>query len=154
MFGSAVLAFIHHLAAFTLFASILFEHLTFKRDISLASAKRLLVVDTLYGLSALIVLAAGLARAIHFEKGWEFYSNNAFFWIKLGAFAVAGLLSIYPTVTFISWRKSVKQNLLPAITDAKLKNITWMLRLQMLCLLVILWAAAMMARGVGMLSPN
>jgi uncharacterized membrane protein len=38
MTGSIVLAFIHHLAAFTLFASILFEHLTFKRDITVAGA--------------------------------------------------------------------------------------------------------------------
>lgn len=151
MFGSTVLAFIHHLAAFTLFASILFEHLTFKRDITLASARRLLTVDILYGLSAMIVLAAGLTRAIHFEKGWDFYSNNTFFWIKLGAFAAAGLLSIYPTVTFISWRAALRQNMLPAIADSAFKKITWLLRLEMLCLLIILWAAAMMARGIGMI---
>jgi putative membrane protein len=152
MISSAVLAFIHHLAAFTLFASILFEHLTFKRDISIAGAKRLLAVDTLYGLSALTVLTVGLARAVYFEKGWEFYSNNTFFWIKLGAFAGAALLSIYPTVTFISWRKTLKQNILPPIMRSKFNTITWMLRGQMLCLLIILFAAAMMARGIGMVT--
>jgi putative membrane protein len=151
MTGSVVLAFIHHLAAFTLFASILFEHLTFKRDITVAGAKRLLTVDTLYGLSALSVIAAGLSRAIWFEKGWEFYSHNAFFWIKLGAFVVAGLLSIYPTLTFFSWRAPLKQNILPPLMRGKFNNITWMLRGQMLCLLIILFAATMMARGIGMI---
>ncbi len=151
MFGSAVLAFIHHLAAFALFASILFEHLTFKRDLTIASAKRLLAVDMLYGLSAVTVLVAGLLRAVYFEKGWEFYSNNVFFWIKLGAFIVAGLLSIYPTLTFISWRAPLKQNILPPLMRGKFNTITWLLRLQMLCLLIIVFAAAMMARGIGMI---
>lgn len=150
--NAAVMAFIHHLAAFTLFASILFEHLTFKRDLTLASAKRLLVVDAVYGVSAVTVLIAGFARALYFEKGWNYYSANAFFWIKLGAFALAALLSIYPTVTFLSWRKSLKQNLLPPIPETAFKRITWLLRLEMLCLPVILYAAAMMARGIGMIS--
>lgn len=145
----AVMAFIHHLAAFTLFASILFEHLTFKRDITLAGAKRLLAVDTVYGLSALTVLAVGFARAIYFEKGWAFYSANTFFWIKLGAFALAGLLSIYPTVTYMSWRVAIRQNILPPVPEFKFKRIAWLLRFQMLCMAVILFAAAMMARGVG-----
>jgi putative membrane protein len=149
--SAAIMAFIHHLAAFTLFASILFEHLTFKRDLTLAGAKRLLAVDIVYGVSAVTVLAAGFARALHFEKGWDYYSTNAFFWIKLGAFALAALLSIYPTLTFLTWRKSLKQNILPTVPEAAFKRITWLLRLEMLCLLVILFAAAMMARGIGMI---
>lgn len=151
MTAGAVMAFIHHLAAFTLFASILFEHLTFKRDITLAGAKRLLTVDIVYGLSALTVLAAGLARAAHFEKGWEFYSANTFFWIKLGAFAAAGLMSIYPTVSFMSWRVALRQGILPPVPEAKFNRIVWLLRLQLLCALVILFAAAMMARGIDMI---
>jgi putative membrane protein len=150
MHTAAVMAFIHHLAAFALFASILFEHLTFKRDLALSGAKRLLAVDTIYGLSALTVLAAGLARAVYFEKGWDYYGANAFFWIKLGAFALAGLLSIYPTLTYMSWRLALKQNILPPIPEFKFRRITWLLRLQMLCMVVILFAAAMMARGIGM----
>jgi putative membrane protein len=148
--NAAVMAFIHHLAAFTLFASILFEHLTFKRDLTLAAAKRLLVVDAVYGVSAVTVLIVGFVRALHFEKGWDYYSANTFFWIKLGAFAIAALLSIYPTLTFLSWRKSLRQNILPPIPEAAFKRITWMLKLEMLCLLIILFAAAMMARGIGM----
>jgi len=148
--SAAIMAFIHHLAAFTLFASILFEHLTFKRDLTVAGAKRLLAVDAVYGVSAITVLAAGFARALHFEKGWDYYSANAFFWIKLGAFALAALLSIYPTVTFLSWRKAIKQNILPPLMRGKFNTITWLLRLEMLCLLVILFAAAIMARGIGM----
>lgn len=146
---AAFMAFIHHLAAFTLFASILFEHLTFKRDITLAGAKRLLAVDMVYGLSTLTVLGAGFARAAWFEKGWAFYGANTFFWVKLGAFALAGLLSIYPTVTYMSWRVALKQNILPPVPEFKFKRITWLLRFQMLCMVAVLFAAAMMARGVG-----
>ncbi|HEY3486554.1 MAG TPA: DUF2214 family protein, partial [Gammaproteobacteria bacterium] len=63
MTNSAILAFIHHLAAFILFASILFEHLTFKRDMTAAGAKRVLIMDAVYGITAIAVLAAGFIRA-------------------------------------------------------------------------------------------
>jgi putative membrane protein len=99
-----------------------------------------------------VVLGAGLARAVYFEKGWEFYSANAFFWLKLGAFGITGLLSIYPTLTFMSWRAALRQGILPPIPETGFKRITWLLRLEMLCLLIILYAATMMARGVGMVA--
>jgi len=37
--------------------------------------------------------------------------SRLFFWPKLGAFAVVGLLSIMPTLEFIRWRKAASGNL-------------------------------------------
>lgn len=144
----AWLAFIHHLAAFTLFACVFYQHLTFKLWLSVDTARRIARIDAMYGVAALTVLGVGLSR-VGFEKGWVYYSDNFYFWIKLGAFAAVGLLSIYPTVTFLSWRKNLREQTSPALDIPQVKRITWLLRLQLLGLLVVLWAAAMMAKGVG-----
>jgi putative membrane protein len=144
-------AFAHHLAAFTLFACVLIEHLMLKPDLTLTGAKRLLRIDMVYGISAMLVLIIGIARVTHLEKGWAYYSQNGFFWIKMSAFALVALLSIYPTVTFISWRKPLQQNILPPVTGPRVKRVVWCLRLQLLFLVIMLGAAAMMARGIGML---
>src|SRR5690606_10376354 len=33
-------------------------------------------VDALYGLSAVLLVAVGLYRALHLDKGWEYYSHS------------------------------------------------------------------------------
>lgn len=144
----AGLAFFHHLAAFTLFACVFYQHLTFKLWLSVDTARRIVRIDAVYGIAALVVLGVGLVR-VGFEKGWAYYGDNLYFWIKLGAFAVVGLLSIYPTVIFLSWRKNLRDHTLPAMEIPQVKRITWLLRLQLLGLLVVLWAAAMMPKGMG-----
>lgn len=144
----AWLAFLHHLAAFTLFACVFYQHLTFKFWLSVDTARRIARIDALYGIAALIVLGAGLSR-MGFEKGWAYYGHNPYFWLKMGAFAAVALLSVYPTITFLGWRKNLREHTLPSMDIPQVKRITWLLRLQLLGLLVVLWAAAMMAKGVG-----
>jgi putative membrane protein len=145
---SAWLAFVHHLAAFTLFACVVFEHLMLKPDLSLAGAKRLLRVDAVYGISATVVLLAGITRVVYLEKGWAYYNQNDFFWIKMSAFVLVALLSVYPTVTLMSWRKPLQQNILPQTTGPRFQRLVWCLRLQLLCLLIVLLGAAMMSKGM------
>jgi putative membrane protein len=48
---------------------------------------------------------AGFSRAIFAAKGWAYYSANSFFWAKIGVFVLISVLSIWPTLKFISWRR-------------------------------------------------
>ena len=148
---SAIMAFLHHLAAFTLTGSIIYELVAFRKDLSLAEARRLQRMDMVYGISAAILLVVGLLRVFNFEKGAPFYAQNWFFWTKMIGFALVGLLSIYPTVRFLSWNKSFAKNQAPEISDQEVSRIKLILRLEMLGIVIILLSAAMMARGVGML---
>ena len=147
---SAIMAFVHHLAAFTLVAAIVYEHATFRQNMSLVDARRIQRMDIVYGVSAVVVLIAGLLRVFYFEKGAPFYAQNWFFWTKMLGFALAALLSIYPTVRFVSWRRFFARNQAPQISDREFSRIRWILRLEMLAVAVILFSAAMMARGIGM----
>jgi putative membrane protein len=151
LWTSGIMAFLHHLAAFTLTGAILYEHITFRKELSLAEARRIQIMDILYGVSAGVLVIVGLLRVFYFEKGAAYYAQNWFFWTKMLGFALMGLLSIYPTLRFLSWRKSVANNRIPEISDQELKRIKLILRLETLALAIIIFSAAMMARGVGMM---
>ena len=148
---SGIMAFLHHLAAFTLTAAIIYEHTAFRKDLSLAEARRIQRMDIVYGVSAGFVLIVGLLRVFYFEKGAPYYAQNLFFWTKMIGFALAALLSIYPTIRFVSWNKFFRQNQAPVISDEDARRIKLLLRLELFAIAVILFAAAMMARGVGMM---
>jgi len=148
---SGIMAFLHHVAAFTLVGSILYEHTTFRKDLSLVEARRIQRMDILYGISAGLVVIVGLLRVFYFEKGAHYYARNWFFWLKMAGFALAALLSIYPTIRFVSWNKFFAQNQVPEISDQEVARIKLILRLELLAIVIILFSAAMMARGVGMM---
>lgn len=148
---SAIMAFLHHLAAFPLTGSIIYELVAFHKDLSLAEARRIQRMDIVYGISAAVVLIVGLLRVFNYEKGAPFYAQNLFFWTKMAGFALVGLPSIYPTVRFLSWLKSFAKNEPPQLTDQEVSRIKLILRLEMVGIAVILLSAALMARGVGML---
>jgi len=150
--GSAIMAFLHHLAAFTLVGVLIYEHTAFRKDLSLVEARRIQRMDLIYGISAGILLVVGLLRVFYFEKGASFYAHNLFFWTKMIGFALAGLLSIYPTIRFLSWNKSFANNQAPEISDQDASRIKLILRLELLGIVIIILSAALMARGVGMMS--
>jgi len=148
---SGIIAFLHHLAAFTLVGSLIYEHTTFRKDLSLVDARRIQRTDLLYGISAGFVLIVGLLRVFYFEKGAPFYTQNWFFWTKMAGFALVALLSIYPTIRFVSWNKFFASNQIPEISDQDVSRIKMIMRLELLAIVIILFSAAMMARGVGMM---
>ena len=149
--NSALMAFLHHLAAFTLVGTLIYEHTAFRKDITFAEARRLQRMDLVYGISAGFVLIVGLLRVFYFEKGAPFYAQNLFFWTKMAGFALVALLSIYPTIRFLSWNKFFAKNQVPEISDQDAARIKLILRLELVAIAVILLSAALMARGIGMM---
>jgi putative membrane protein len=149
---SAIMAFLHHLAAFTLVGTLIYEHTAFRKEMSLAEARRLQRMDLIYGISAGILLIVGLLRVFYFEKGAHYYAQNWFFWTKMAGFALVALLSIYPTLRFISWNKSFAQNQTPELSDQDVSRIKLILRLELVGIVIIIFSAAMMARGLGMMT--
>jgi putative membrane protein len=143
MLPTTIAASAHHLLAFLLIA-ILATELTLVRP-GMTQADRRIVgrVDAAYGLVALVLLIVGLARVWEFEKGWEFYAASVWFWIKISAFLLVGLLSLPPTLRFRAWGKM--GDTLPSSADIRRVQ-TWM-HAQAALLLVIPVAAAAMARG-------
>jgi putative membrane protein len=151
MYTSAIMAFLHHLAAFTLVAALAVEVALFKPPLSLVQARRLLRIDNIYGAAAGAVLIVGVLRVEFFEKGPAYYWHDVFFLTKFGAFIVAALISIYPTVTYFSWNRSLRAGTAPEIPEERTRRVRMCLMLQLTAIVVILFCAALMARGFGYL---
>lgn len=147
---SALFAFLHHVAAFVLFAALVLEFILIKDEITLHNARRLLKVDSIFGLSASVVLVIGILRAIYFEKGFDYYIHSVPFIAKFALFVVVGLLSIYPTARFMSWRPVLRQGKAPAVDSDTLRRLRTVLHVELAGVLVLILMAAMMARGIGM----
>jgi len=94
MLTQALFAFVHFAAAFGVAATVFFEWFVFHRRVTMEEARRLARADLWYGVCAAVVLGAGFARALVFEKGWSYYAHNPFFHAKLGLFALVGLLAM------------------------------------------------------------
>jgi putative membrane protein len=147
--ASALAAFLHHLFAFALVSAVVAEFLIVRTEVTVASARLLLKVDMAYGISALCLLIVGFARVLYFEKGAAYYFHNEAFHAKLGLFLLVGLVSIYPTVKFMSWRGALRQGRLPEIDEATIGKLRRVLHLEVAALPFILLCAALMARGIG-----
>ena len=146
---TVLFAFLHHLFAFTLVAALVAELVLLREEITAQRAKRLAVFDAVYGGSAGVLLIVGLVRVGYLEKGAGYYFHSIPFLVKFGTFIVLALISIYPTVKFIQWRRAYKSGAVP-VTDAAAKRpIQMVIHLEALGVVVILLCAALMARGIG-----
>ena len=150
MVPTALMAFLHHLMAFTLTACVVYEFVAYRRNMGIEEIQRIQRVDLAYGISAGLLLIVGLLRVFFFEKGVNFYIHNPFFWVKMTAFVIVALLSIDPTIRYIRWNKPMKENKAPEISDAEYRRTRLILWLEVAGIAVILFAAPMMARGIGM----
>lgn len=149
MYTSAIMAFLHHLAAFTVVGALVAEVVLFKPPLTVVQARRLQRADSIFGLAAVVLLVVGLLRVFFFEKGAGYYFADAFFLTKLVAFIVAAIISIYPTVLFLSWSKALKDGIAPDISADKIRRARMCLMWELTAIVVILFCAPLMARGFG-----
>ena len=148
---AALFAFLHHLAAFTLVASLAVEMVVIGGELTLEAARKLRLADLAYGISAGLLLIVGLARVFHFEKGATYYFHTWTFIAKLALFVTIGLVSIIPTVEFLSWRRSVALGKPPPLSARKLRMLRSIIHLELAGVVLILLFAAMMAKGIGLM---
>lgn len=146
---TSLFAFLHHVAAFTLVAGLTVEFVLIRSELNVESARRLQLTDLVFGASAGIVLIVGILRVFYFEKGATYYFHSAPFIAKVSLFVIVGLLSIVPTIEFLSWGKSLKQGLVPSVAPAKMQTIRSIIHLELAGVVFIILCAALMARGVG-----
>lgn len=139
-----VLAILHHLFIFALFAVLFAEFVSVRRGMDATAVARIQMIDNWYGVLAALILIVGFSRAIFAAKGWEYYAHNAFFWAKIATFVVIALLSIPPTLAFIRWRRKSTSP-----TDAAVAKVQSYLWIQVALFALLPAFAAAMARGYG-----
>jgi putative membrane protein len=145
------LAIAHHVLIFLLAGVIALEIGIIRSNMSSRDVLSVARIDIWYGILAGAILVVGFSRAIFAAKGWAYYSTNLFFWAKLGAFAMVGLLSIVPTMAILKWRRALSADagFLPAFQDVRhVRRVLW---LEVMIFAFIPVFAAIMARGYGSL---
>ncbi len=145
MTAEILLRYLHFISIFAIVGALLAEHLLLKPRLTRLAITQLTRIDAIYGIAAVVLLAAGFTLWLGgVGKPSFFYTKNWVFHVKLGLFVVLGLLSIYPSVFFMKNRKGDPEEEIeiPAM-------VFWMLRLELLILLIIPLLAGLMAKGVG-----
>lgn len=145
----ASLSVLHWWAVLLLITTLVGEKVLISGVADAGTVRRLSRYDLVYGLSALLVLAAGFTRATYGAKGWAFYAGNPMFWTKIGLFALIGLMSIPPTIAFRRWKKSLAGRPEAVLEAAQVAPVRRWIDLELTLLALIPVAAAMMARGIG-----
>ena len=144
-----LLAIFHHLLVFSLAGIIGAEFVLIRGDLPSTTLRRLVGIDRHYGIIAALIIIVGIGRVFYGLKGWEFYVYNWVFWAKMAAFAVVGLLSIIPTVRFISWNRQAGASPGFQVPAPELGSVRSYVRAEAFIFLLIPVFAAAMARGYG-----
>ncbi len=145
----AILAYLHILAILTMVVFISSEAAICRSEwMNARVVERLVRVDLIYGIAAVLVLASGLARTYWGFKGGGWYWTNWLLHLKIGMFVVVALMSIKPTLMYRRWRRELRATgALPGdaqITDAR----KWVM-IQAHIIAIIPIAAVFLARGFG-----
>jgi putative membrane protein len=148
MTATITAAFIHHAAAFIVVAALMVELVVLKNDLTVPSARSVLRMDMVYGIAALVLLVAGLVRVFYTEKGSAYYFDSGAFLVKLTLFILVGLISIYPTMKFMGWRKALREQRVPAFDAGTRRKVRMLIHIELTLLFIIMLMAVMMARGI------
>ena len=148
MTATVLAAFVHHAAAFLLVATLMVELVVLKNDLTVTSARSVLRMDMAYGIAALVLLVVGFVRVFYTEKGMAYYFSSGPFLVKLALFILVGLLSISPTLRFMSWRKALREGRVPEFDAGSRRKVRTIIHVELTLLFIIMLMAVMMARGI------
>ena len=145
----AILAYLHILAILTMVVFISSETAICRTEwMNARVVERLVRVDLIYGIAAVLVLLSGLARTYWGLKGGGWYWTNWLLHLKLGMFVVVALMSIKPTLMYRRWRRELRATgALPA--DAQVNDARKWVMIQAHIIAIIPIAAVFLARGFG-----
>ncbi|MEJ2594544.1 MAG: DUF2214 family protein [bacterium] len=146
-----LIPYLHYIGIMILMGSLITEHVTLKPGITKSQIKSLATTDLIYGIAAAVVLVTGLLRWFVVDvKGAEFFNKNPLFHIKVTLFVVIVILSIFPTLKFLKWRKSIRNGQEVEVSEAEAKKQLMFIRIELLLLAIIPLLAVMVAMGIRM----
>ena len=145
----AFFAFLHHVAAFAFVAALVVEFVLIRGELTIANARRILIADIVAGAAAGVVLLVGVFRVLMFEKGVSYYLHSTPFLAKMALFVTVALLSIYPTIEFLTWIKPLKEGRVPVLSERKVRLLRMIIHCELAGVVLLILCAALMARGIG-----
>ncbi len=145
----AVLAYLHFTAIILLFSFLTVEIVMMRGPLDAPAVRLLGRVDIWYFASAIGALITGFARLVAGAKGADFYLTAWPIYVKIALFVGVAIVSVFPTLTFIHWRRRYDRDPgwhVPAAERARLRRFI-MIEVHIAALIPL--AAVFMSRGFG-----
>ena len=149
MWREVALAYFHFAAIFTLIWFLGKEWTLLNRGADRIDVPALAKADMGFGIAATLVLITGICRVTLGAKPLFFYLHNPVFHVKISLFVLVGLLSIWPTIVFIRWRKTVAVDPNFRVDHQEWRKVRRILLIELHLVALIPLAAVIMARGIG-----
>ncbi len=147
MLLDALLAWLHFLCIFTLVGALVAELVLYRREMSLVRLTQLQRIDSLYGISAGLVVISGVLRVTLGLKGASFYMHSPIFWTKMGLFLVVAFLSIPPTIHYLRLKRRVNAAGAVTVPDGPYRNMWALLTGEAVLLACIPLLATLLTHG-------
>jgi putative membrane protein len=145
---SAIVSSLHVLALAIGLPAVFLRGRALKGRLDADGLRRLMAADSVWGVAAAIWIVTGLLRAFGgLEKGTDFYLRSPLFWTKMALFVLIVLLEILPMVTLIRWRVRLGRGL--QVDTSGASRLYILSHVELALVVVMVFVASMMARGVG-----
>ncbi len=110
--------------------------------------RRVFAADTWWGIAGVLWIGTGLMRAFGgLEKSSQYYLRSDAFLGKMSLLGVLLLLELWPMMTFIRWRMQRQRGESPDL--ARAPTFARISQIQALLVILMVFAATAMARGLG-----
>jgi len=139
-----IVRYIHFIGIIVLASMLSIQNVLLKAEVGNSTLKKLVRIDTVYGISAAITFIAGMLLWLSVGKPKEFYSANPIFHAKMGIFVLVALLSVVPTLFLLKNRKTTED------TIAVPKYVRIIKHVEMSFLVVLPLLAVLIAKGIGL----
>ncbi|GKY90773.1 hypothetical protein MPSEU_000050100 [Mayamaea pseudoterrestris] len=146
---SALFAYGHYFGLLAAMGLLVYERVTIQPGMTREQERNAAIADALYLISFFAIVATGASRTIDYGKGFDFYSHEPFFWIKMATVGVQGGIGAFPALTHLRRAKGIWGNEMVEPMSTKLSTrMHKVLNAEITGLLSIPFFATFMARGV------
>jgi len=143
-----LLAYLHYVSIIVLGAFLTAELLVCRPGLGPEQVRLLPRLDIVFFAGAILALVTGLLRLFFYAKGVGFYLPNGAFHLKMALYLAIALISVVPTMRFITWRRALDAGGAPP-DAAAVAGVRRLIHLELTLFALMPLMAVLMARGIG-----
>ena len=147
--GSALAAYGHYFSLLGLLGCLMIERLTIKPNMNEEEENLVTIADIVYGVFGVLIVYTGYLRLSQFEKGWDFYSHEPLFWLKMLFLGIFGASSFFNTSIIIQRSLAKRNGTLEPMGERLAARMIQICNAELTALAVMPLAATFMARGIA-----
>jgi putative membrane protein len=148
MWLDAALAYLHYVTIFILFAFLVVEAVLIRGPLDARSIRLIGRMDLWYFGAAMAVLLTGFLRLGLGAKGADFYLSSWPIYVKVGLFLLVAMISIYPTLAFVRWRRALDHDPAWQVPEQERRRMRRLVMAEIHLAALIPVFAVIMARGL------